>query len=247
MRRIWPIAALALTAAPARAAVDARAVLEAIDDLYQGKTSQGTLEMEVVTPEWSRTMRLRVWSKGRDVFLVRIEAPEKERGVSTLRNGSEIWNFFPNIDRTVKIPPAMLASSWMGSDLTNDDLLKLSRLARDYTGQVTAGEDGAAAGQLEVTALPKPDAAVVWTRIVARVRRDGLVPERVEYFGEDGALARTLTFTDVRSLGGRRIPAVITVQPADEPEHRTVLRYLSLELDRPIPDSRFTLYSLRHP
>lgn len=244
MTRTCLVAALALAAQPALPAVDPQAVLAAVDELYQGKTSQGTMEMEVVTPEWSRTMRLRLWSKGRDVFLVRIEAPAKDRGISTLRNGSEIWNYLPNIDRTVRIPPAMLASAWMGSDLTNDDLVKLSRMSRDYVGALTPG---APAGELEITAVPRPDAAVVWTRIVARVKRDGLLPEEVRYYGDDGALARTITFSDVRPLGGRRLPAVLTVVPAGKPGHRTVLRYVSLELDRPLPDSRFTLYALRNP
>ncbi|HSB21292.1 MAG TPA: outer membrane lipoprotein-sorting protein [Anaeromyxobacteraceae bacterium] len=244
MNGTWLIAALALAAPPARAAVDPQAVLAAIDDLYQGKTSQGIMEMEVVTPDWSRTMRLRLWSRGRDVFLVRVEAPAKDRGVSTLRNGSEIWNYLPNIDRTVRIPPAMLASAWMGSDLTNDDLVKLSRLSRDYVGQLTPG---APPGELEITALPKPDAAVVWTRIVARVRQGGLLPEEVRYYGDDGALARTVTFSDVRPLGGRHVPAVLTVVPAGKPGHRTVLRYLTLELDRPLPDARFSLHALRNP
>lgn len=244
MTPICLIAALALAAPPALATVDPQAALAAVDDLYQGKTSQGTLEMEVVTPEWSRTMRLRLWSKGRDVFLVRVEAPAKDRGVSTLRNGAEIWNYLPNIDRTVRIPPAMLASAWMGSDLTNNDLVKLSRLSRDYVGQFTSG---APPGELVITALPKPDAAVVWTRVVARVRQDGLLPEEVRYYGDDGALARTVTFSDLRPLGGRRIPAVLTVVPAGKPGHRTVLRYLTLELDRPLPDARFSVYALRHP
>ena len=243
----WMIAALALAAPPPHAAMDARPILAAVDDVYQGKTTQGTMEMEVVTPEWSRTMRLRVWSKGRDVFLIRIQAPQKDRGVSTLRDGKEIWNYLPNIDRTVKIPPAMLASPWMGSDLTNDDLVKMSRLAQDYVGQVTKGDDHDAAGVVEVTAVPKPDAAVVWSKVVAVVKRDGLLPERVEYYGENGGLARTMVFSDVRLLGGRRIPATVTVEPARDPGHRTVLRYLDLEFDRPIPEGRFTIYSLRSP
>lgn len=232
-------------ALPVRAAPPPAAVLRSVDDVYLGKTSQGVMEMEVATPDWKRTMRMRFWSRGRDVFLVRVEAPEKDRGISTLRNGSQIWNYLPRIDRTVKVPASMLAEAWMGSDLANDDLVKLSSLAEDYEGRITFEGQRGGERELEVTALPRPDAPVVWSKVVVTALADDLLPLRAAYYAEDGALARTLVFSDVRELGGRRLPARITVEPAAKPGHRTTLRYLEIAFDRPIPDARFSLHALR--
>ena len=92
---------------------------------------------------------------------------------------------------------------------------------------------------------PKPEAAVIWGRIVEQVRKDDLMPEWARYYDEDGELARSVTFSDFRVMGGRLVPAVMTMQPADKQEESTTIRYTDLEFDVDVDENFFSLRQLR--
>ena len=176
------------TAAPA-AAVDAAAIVDRVDRLLRGDSSEGELTMAVVTRRWTRTLAMTVWSQGTDNALIKITAPPNEAGTATLKAGNEIWNYLPKIDRTIRVPTSMMMASWMGSHFTNDDLVKESRLVRDY--DIMLGFAGARDGVeiWEFVLTPRPAAAVVWGRIVLEVRQGDLMPTWAKYYGDDGVLS----------------------------------------------------------
>jgi hypothetical protein len=59
------------------------------------------------------------------------------------------------------------------------------------------------------------------------------------------AIARTLTFSDIKLLAGMPRPTVLRVVPADKPEEYTQLTYSELELGLEISDSFFSLARLK--
>ena len=235
--------------APARAAAQstlaARQILDRVDDLYRGESSHGQLTMTVTTAHWTRTLKIEFWSKGKTESLFRILAPSKEEGTATLRAGNDIWNYLPRVKRVIKLPSSMMSASWMGSHFTNDDLIKESRMADDYTYEVTF--EGPRAGRpiVEITCLPKPQAAVVWGKVVVGVDRDLFLPREIQYYDESQSLARTLTFSDVARLGDRQLPTTLTVVPADKPGESTVMHYEKLEFNVPLDDEFFSLRTLQ--
>lgn len=222
----------------------ARELLDAADDLYRGRSSVGTMQMNIVTDRYKRSLTLREWSEGEEKSLVRIVEPAKEEGVTTLRVEDDLWNYLPKVDRTIKVPASMMSSSWMGSHLTNNDLVRESRFADDYTYRITERPKDNPEGVYVIEATPKPDAPVVWGRVVARVRPDK-IPVDVRFYGEKGELARTIEYSDVREMGGRRIPTRMRVTPADEPGEYTELVVRDIQFDVPIPDRVFSLQGLR--
>jgi hypothetical protein len=203
------------------------------------------MTMAVVTRRWTRTLTLRAWSEGTERALIKVRAPAKEAGVATLKAGDEIWNYLPKVDRTIRVPTSMMMASWMGSHFTNDDLVKESRLIRDY--DIAMGFDGVRDGTRvwEFVLTPRPEAAVVWGKVVMEVRQADLMPTWARYYGDDGALRRTLTFADYRVMGGRLVPTTMRVVPADKPDESTVVRYTSLRFDIRLPADTFTLGALR--
>jgi hypothetical protein len=231
--------------AGAQGPTDARAIVDRVDRLLRGDSSEGELTMAVMTRHWSRTLTLRVWSEGTERALIRVVAPAKEAGVATLKAGDEIWNYLPKVDRTIRVPTSMMMASWMGSHFTNDDLVKESRLVRDY--DIALGFEGARDGVRvwEFVLTPRPEAAVVWGRIVMEVRQGDLMPTWARYYGDDGALRRTLTFGDHRVMGGRLVPTTMRVVPADKPDESTVIHYASLRFDVRLPPETFSLGALR--
>jgi hypothetical protein len=234
-------AAVGATAPPPR---DARAILDHVDDLFRGRSSRGRASMTVTTAYWTRTLTLEFWSQGTERTLIRILAPQKEKGTATLRVGNDLWNFLPKVKRTIKLPSSMLQASWMGSHFTNDDLVKESRMTQDYTFAITF--DGMRDGQtvLEITCTPRPEAAVVWGQVVVRVRAENHLPLAALFYDERMTLARTITYSEVRTLGGRELPTHLVVVPIDKPEESTRIVYEDIRFDEPIPDDTFSLRSL---
>jgi outer membrane lipoprotein-sorting protein len=223
---------------------DALEIARKLDDLYRSSSSFSEVEMEIVTPDWTRTLDMQVWTAGTDKTLARILAPKKDRGVGTLRLGSEMWNYFPRVNKIMKIPPSMMMSSWMGSDFTNDDLVREFTLIRDFDFRLVR-PDGAQNDLLYLEAKPKEGVPVVWSRILAAVRAADLIPVWEQYFDDKDRLIRRLDFTDVSRFGSREVPATLTLLPANKKGHKTVLRYKIIEFDRPVDDSIMTLRNLR--
>ncbi|MBN1336097.1 MAG: outer membrane lipoprotein-sorting protein [Deltaproteobacteria bacterium] len=223
----------------------ARELLDRTDDLHRGTSSHGTITMHVKTARYERRLTMEIWSRGEEASLVVIQAPPKEAGTATLMVGEDIWNYLPKVDRTMKVPASMRSGTWMGSHFTNDDLVKESRMADDYTFAITATPETDPQKHWVIECIPKPDAAVVWGRVVVRIRASDELPVQVTYWDEKGALKRTMTFEDVRTIGGRTLPARMRLVPTDKPDEFTEVTYDALEFDVSIPESTFTLQALK--
>ncbi|MCB1749009.1 MAG: outer membrane lipoprotein-sorting protein [Gammaproteobacteria bacterium] len=224
---------------------DGRTIVEHSEALLWGRTLQGRYAMTITTPRWQRTLALRVWIERPGRSFVRIESPAKEAGIGSLRIGAQMWNYLPAVERTVKIPPSMMLQPWMGSDFTNDDLVKASSMLEDYEHQRLDGSTYRGEPAWQVSAKPMPGAAVVWGRIEIWVRRDDFLPLAQDYFDERGRLVRTLRFSDVRMVGGRRVPTRWEMQPADEPAQRTTVVLDDAVYDQPIADEVFSQRNLQ--
>ena len=225
-------------------AQDIEAVVRKMDELYRADSSYSEVEMEIVTPHWQRTLRMKTWTEGKAKTFIRILSPPKEKGVATLRLKSEMWNFLPRANKVIKIPPSMMMGSWMGSDFTNDDLVKEFTLLDDYRYEFAHPED-AKPDLLYVALIPKEGLPVVWGKIVAAVRKDDYLPEWDRYYDEKGRLMRVISFREVKRLGGRLIPSVMEVVPQDKKNQKTVLRYLNAQFNIPLPEDVFSLRNLR--
>ena len=237
------IAAPVMSVVPAQEP-SGRDVVDRAEKALWGKTLQARLTMTVRTPRWERTLELQSWMERPRRSFIRILAPAKEAGIGSLRIGTEMWNYLPAVERTIKIPPSMLTQSWMGSDFTNDDLVKESSLVEDYTQRITATDTVSGALAYVVELLPKPDAAVVWGRIVLRVRKADFLPAREEFYDERGTLVRVMTLSDVRLLGGRTIPTKWELRSATKPGNVTTMVMKSAVYDATIPDEIFTQRNL---
>jgi outer membrane lipoprotein-sorting protein len=220
-------------------------ILNKVDRLWRGTTSVGQMEMEVVTAHWSRTLRMKVYTEGMDRSLVRITYPAKEEGVATLKVENNIWNYLPKIKRVTKVPASMMLGSWMGSHFTNDDVVKDSQYVRDYDTKITF--EGERDGQeiLELTLHPKPEAPVVWGKIVSVIRAEDYMPLTMTYFDEDGEKVRVFSFDEVKEMGGRILPTVLTIRPLDKPEEYTRVTYLEITFDVDLKPDLFSLRSLQ--
>ena len=223
---------------------DAREIVKTMDELYRASSSYTLMEMEITTPHWSRTLKIKAWSKGMDHTFLRILEPKKERGMATLRLDNEMWNFLPKTNKVMKIPPSMMMGSWMGSDFTNDDLVKEYTFLDDYTFEITNIENPEE-GVVYVKCTPHEDLPIVWGHIVIAVKKDGHLPLWQKYYDEKGVLMREMLFKEVKTFGKRTIPAVMELIPKNKKGQKTVVRYVEAEFDIPIEKETFSLRNLR--
>lgn len=248
-RTLLKVATLPLLAASAgnsHAQIPAgRDILDRVEKLLWGRTVQGDYEMTISTPRWQRTLGLKVWMERPRRSFVRIISPVKEAGIGSLRIGSEMWNYLPNVERIIKIPPSMMLQPWMGSDFTNDDLVKESSILDDYTHQVIGTSRVNGETIVQVEARPKPDAAVVWGRIVYSVRQGDWMPLRQAYYSERDELVRVMTLSDIRKVGGRLLPTRWEMRPLAKPGNVTQIVLKEAVFDQPIDDEIFTQRNLQ--
>ncbi len=245
MRNVMMMGLIMFGAAAAQvpAQPDIDSLLHHIDELYRSNASYSELEMEITTPHWQRTLAMKAWTEGLKKTFIRITSPEKEKGVATLRIGSEMWNYLPKTNKVIKIPPSMMMSSWMGSDFTNDDLVKEFSLFEDYTYEQIYPDSGKT-DTIYVNCIPHPDLPVVWGNIIVAVRARDSIPIWQKYYDEQGKLMRVLEYSDVKTFDGRVIPATMTMIPQEKEGHKTVIRYLTINFNPNLDEDIFSLRNL---
>jgi outer membrane lipoprotein-sorting protein len=226
------------------AAQDVEEVVRKIDELYRADSSYAEVEMEIVTPHWKRTLLMDTWTEGSSKTFIRILSPPKEKGLATLRLKNEMWNYLPRANKVIKIPPSMMMSSWMGSDFTNDDLVKEFTLIDDYTYKFVRPQD-AKPDLLYIEFKPNEDLPIVWEKIVLAVEKERLLPVWDRYYGENDRLMRIMDYKNVVRLGGRLLPSVLELIPQDKDGQKTVLRYLNAEFNIRHAEEIFSLRNLR--
>ena len=225
--------------------LDSEKILDGVDDLYRSNASHGIITLSVTTVNWQRTLTLEQWSKDEDKSLFKILKPKKEKGLATLRVDKNVWNYMPKVKRVVKIPSSMMSSSWMGSHFTNDDLVKQSRMAEDYTFSITFEGMQDDEEVVEITCIPNKEAAVVWGKVEVVVYADDYIPLRMIYYDEDLLLSRTLEFTNIQKMNGKMIPTLMSIIPTDEPGESTTVKWEEIQFDVAIDDEFFSLRKLQ--
>ena len=220
-------------------------VVRKADELTRGVKSYSECEMSITTPRWERTIGLNAWTEGTQKALIIITSPAKEKGVSTLKIGREMWSYVPRIDRIIKIPPSMMLQSWMGSDFTNEDLAKADSIVSEYTHSLARTEREEGEEVWIIQCDPKPDAAVVWGKVVIAVRKRGYLPLWEELYNEQGDLIKRLVFSNVRTVSGREVPATMTMRNLKKEGHQTVIDCAVLDFDPQFDPAIFSLQFLK--
>ena len=223
----------------------AKDIVQKAYDLMRGQSSYSEITMSIIRPKWQRTLSFKAWAKGTEYSIIYVTAPAKEKGQVFLKRGKEMWNWIPSIERTIKIPPSMMMQSWMGSDMTNDDLVKESSIVEDYNHRIIGTEtiEGYDCYKLEL--LPKEESAVVWGKIISWVSKKEFFTLKNEYYDEDGYLVNTETLSKIKDVGDRVIPTYFEVVPANKPGQKTTMEFNAIKFNIPLDDSFFSLQNIR--
>ncbi|KOY30127.1 outer membrane lipoprotein-sorting protein [Vibrio parahaemolyticus] len=220
-------------------------IVQKSDQAMRGKSSYSEATMEIVRPDWTRSMTMKSWTKGTELSLVLVTAPAKDKGSASLKRHREMWNWVPSIDRVIKIAPSMLSQSWMGSDFTNDDLINQSSIVVDYQHALLGNDsfEGDKVWVIEATA--KPDAPVVWNKVTLWISQSTYLQRKVEFYDEFDERVNVLTTYDVKELGGRKIATRMEMKPVDKPGNKTIFTTHQAQFDFDINDDFFSQQQMK--
>jgi len=228
-------------------ALTATDIVRKADEKFNGeKSSIMVMSMTIIRPTWQRTIEFKNWSLGKDYALTLITAPAKDAGQTFLKRGTEMWSWNPSISRLIKFPPSMMSQGWMGSDYTNDDILKESSVINDYIHEIIGEE--AIDGRLcfKIMMISKENAAVVWGKQIRWIDKKDFLFLRTELYDEEGILVRTETGSEIKTLDGRIIPTRMELTPAEEPGNKTVVDIKDIKFNVQIAENFFSQQNMKN-
>lgn len=220
-------------------------VRKADEKLNGEKSSYSVMSMTIIRPGWQRKIELKNWTLGKEYALAVITAPAKEAGQTFLKRVAEMWSWNPSINRLIKLPPSMMSQGWMGSDYTNDDILRESSVVSDYVHKI-AGEEsvgGRLCYKIEMTA--REDAAIVWGKQTRWIDKKDFLVLKAELYDENGSLVRTEIGSGIKKMDGRSITSKIELVPEEEPENKTIIEILEIKFNIPLEESYFSQQNMK--
>jgi len=227
------------------AAQDPKRIIQSALDLQNGSSNMGEMEMTLVRPKYTRSISMKSWSHGNDYFMIYIVTPARDKGQVFLKRSNDMWNWMPNISRMIKIPPSMMAQNWMGSDFTNDDLVKMNSLVEDYEHKLTGEETIEGFDCHIIELIPKPNSAVVWGKIVIWIAKDQYYQLKAEYYDEDFDLINKMEASDIRQFDDRKLPSKLVMTPLNKQGQQTILHYKSITFSVDLPESFFSQQNMK--
>ncbi len=224
----------------------AREIIRKADEKFNGeKSGYSVISMTVVRPSWKRTIEFRSWSMEEEYALTLITAPVREKGQSFLKRGTEMWSWNPTISRLIKLPPSMMSQGWMGSDYTNDDILRESSVVNDYEHALKGEEVIDGHPCYLITMEAHEESEVLWSRQVWWVDKKEYIVLKAELYDEDGFLVRTEKASELKMMDGRLLPSRIELLPAENPGNKTILEIREMKFNIPVKESFFSQQNMK--
>lgn len=229
----------------AQSQLTATEIITKADEKVRGKTNHTVIDMEIIRPTWKRSISMKAWGRGLDYSMTYITFPAKEKGQVFMKRKTEMWNWMPTIGRMIKIPASMMSQGWMGSDYTNDDILKESSMIVDYEHSLDAEETIEGFDCYKIEMSPKAEAAVIWSKVYKWVTKDEFIQIKSEYYDEDDDLVKSDFAYEFKKMDGRLIPTRIEIVPADDSGKKTVLYIKEIQFDIELPESYFSQQNMK--
>lgn len=220
---------------------EAEAIIKKLDENFRGESIYMKMTMEIKSLGHERTIGIESWSKGSNKSFVKVIYPPKERGITFLSLDNQMWQYVPKIERTIKIPPSMMLQNWMGSDITNDDMVKQNSIVDDYHARIL-DKNGTT---VTIELIPKDDAAVVWSKIITHIDTNTYTSSQDIFYDDEGKEVRRFNYYDIKPYGKYYIPTLWDLRPTDKPDNYTQITLEDVKYDGDISDAYFQKSALK--
>lgn len=240
-----PLAIFLLFVSAYAVAQTAKEIVQKADAKMRGTTMQAEMVIKTIRPTWTREMQCKTWMKGNNLAMILIQAPAKDKGIAFLKRKREVWNWMPSLERTIKLPPSMMTQSWMGTDFTNDDLVKESSVVDDYDHTIIGDTIVQERSSYIIQMIPKPAAAVVWSKVIVCIDKKDFLELHSRFYDEDGELINTMNSYDIKLMHDRIIPTRFEMIPANKKGQKTEMIYKNIQYNKPVNDNFFVVEKMK--
>ncbi|MEA3523027.1 MAG: outer membrane lipoprotein-sorting protein [Campylobacterota bacterium] len=230
-----------LTLCIALSADEAHDIMKKLDENMRGQNVYMKMDMSITSRGHTRTMKMETWAQGNKKSFVKTLYPPKDKGITFLSLDNQMWQYVPKIERIIKIPPSMMLQNWMGSDITNDDMVKQSSIVDDYTPKILKKEGDIVTMEL----IPTEDAAVVWGKIISQIDTSNYTNIKDVFYDEDGVEVRIFTYQKVKQFGKYYTPTYWKIQPVDKKGSFTEIIIKDVKYDSDISGKYFKKSALK--
>jgi len=223
--------------------ITAQDIIKKVEDNLNGETAQMHITMTIKTSRSTRAMEMNSYSVGSKKSFIKITYPKKDRGITFLKVNNGMWQYVPRIEKIIKIPSSMMLQSWMGSDFTNDDLVRESSISEDYSASLLSEEQD----NIKLLLTPREDAPVVWGKIIMDVSQTFFLPVKVLYYDEDDILVRELVYENIKKFNDNYYPTHWQMTPKTKGKsgNSTTVDIRDAVFDEPIDESYFSKRALK--
>lgn len=237
----------ALFSAALAVAQDAESIVRASRDRVKADTVSSRSRMVITAKDGSTTERsLDQYSsdsaKGNRTIIV-FQKPASIAGSRflTLENKGateDRWIFLPSLGKIRRIAATEGSGSFMGTDLSYDDISSANRDASLDTHVLLKEE--AVDGKVCYVIESKPaDASYQYSKIISWIEKETKVARKIELYDKKGTLVKLLEIKTLQDVQGRLTPMVTKMTSVKE-NTATTINIDIIKYDDKIPEGVFT-------
>ena len=214
-----------------------------IDKKSQPKSSQSEISMKLINIKKDRKKIKEMISISKDngeKMLMFFKSPKRDKGVGFLKietdDSDKISLFIPKLKKIRRISSSNQSDSFMGSDLSFEDML--SRNLDDFEYNIISNTD-----DLYILESICKDDDSEYSRHISWISKDDLLIIKEESYDTTNELLKEKLFKQIELNGYHLISEIDVTNVQDQ--HRTILTINTLEVDGDINDDTFKEINLK--
>jgi outer membrane lipoprotein-sorting protein len=242
------LAGIILLAGSMLYAQDAESIIRLSRDRIKADTVSTRSTMIITARDGTKTERMidqysKDGPKGNDRTIIVFQRPVSVAGTRflTIENpgaDDDRWIFLPSLGKVRRIAASEGSGSFMGTDLSYDDISSASRRADLDRHTILREENLNDSACYVIESVPK-DSSYQYSKMIQWIDRETKVAMKIELYDKKAALAKVLEIASVRDVQGRLTPMVTKMSTLGAGTS-TLINVDIIKYDDPIPESVFT-------
>jgi outer membrane lipoprotein-sorting protein len=213
---------------------DADSVLAGLMAGIKNDSYYAELTMTTIRPHFTREITASAWNIKGEFSIITVKAPFRDKGMTFMMTGSDIWNYVPARNQMTKLHSSMMAQPWMGSDFVNYDLIgDLSGIRENFTSVITGRDEIEGKECYVIKLTPVPDSLKNQGFMIIWVTKDKFQHLKTENYDQEGRLVRMISLGEIKTIHGREIPTRIEIKP-EKKGHATIINFTDISFDSDI-------------
>ncbi len=224
----WPVSHVS--------AMDKNEILQVIDRNLNPSSYEMYRKLINIEPDGTKKeFVIYMVKKGNDRVASMFLAPESEKGRTTLRLDENMWLYIPSVGKPLRITSLQ---SVVGGVFNNSDIMRLDYNDEYDVVQVSDEKEH------HIVELKAKSSTVAYDKLIMTVKKDILLPVRIECYAASGILLKTLYFKKIKDFGNGIVrPSVVETDSPLYKNYKSVMIFAKIR-EKELTDEVFTLNSI---